>query len=652
MLEQKLHKLFEPLKIGNITLKNRIMSTAHDTAMPTDGMVNERLIAYHEARAEGGVGLIILQVSGVHESARYTTQLLMATEDASIPHYKKLADRCHKYGTKIFAQLFHPGREIMESGEGLRAIAYAPSAVPNERFHVLPKPLTKKMIHEILDGYGDAARRIFEAGIDGVEIVMSHGYLPSQFLNEHTNQRDDEYGGSFENRLRFTTEIIEKVREKTSKDFIIGIRISSQEYDDQGLSTEDVLAISQKLEPMIDYINVTSGTSSSLAGAVHIVPPMAYSSGFLAPESRLIKEKVNIPVFVTGRINQPQDAELILQKNEADVCGMTRAMICDPEMPNKAADNLFDDIRACIGCNQACIDHFHRGFPISCIQHPETGRELQYGTITPTNQSKKVMVIGAGPAGMKAAITAKLRGHDVTLYESSKQLGGQVKLAQMLPRREEFGGVITNLSRELELAGVNIKLNHTVNTEYIQAQNPDVIILATGAKPYTPTILDDESIPIFNSWDLLSGEKITGSNVLVYDWKSDWIAPSICERLVSEGYVVQLAINGLHLGETLPLYVRDNYSAEAHRLGIKIIPNMRLYGSDSQAIYMQHNTSHEPEIFENIDALVICGGHESVDPFGDELDALAPEVFRIGDCATARTVEEAVYEGLTVGSSI
>lgn len=652
MSEQQLNKLFQPLHVGNIVLKNRIMSTGHDTAMPTNGMINDRLIAYHEARAKGGAGLIVLQVSGVHESARYTTQLLMATEDSTIPHYKKLADCCHSYGTKVFAQLFHPGREIMESGEGLRAIAYAPSSVPNERFHVLPKPLNKKMIDEIVEGYGEAARRVFEAGIDGVEIVMSHGYLPSQFLNEYVNKREDEYGGNLDNRLRFTVEVINAVRAKTSQDFVIGIRISSQEYDEQGLSTEDVLTISQKLEPIINYISVTSGTSSSLAGAVHIVPPMAYKAGFLASESQLIKEKVDIPVFVTGRINQPQEAEVILQKNEADVCGMTRAMICDPEMPNKALGQLFDDIRACIGCNQACIDHFHRGFPISCIQHPETGRELQYGDIQQTKESKRVMIIGAGPAGMKAAITAKLRGHTVSLYEATNQLGGQVNLAQKLPRREEFGGVITNLSRELELAGVEVKLNHPVDIEYIEKQRPDVVIIATGAKPYMPDILDDESIQIVNSWEVLSGEVKVGSSVLVYDWKSDWIAPSVAELLIAEGSSVQLAVNGLHLGETLPLYVRDNYTAEIHRLGVKVIPNMRLYGCDSKTVYMQHNTSGEPEMFENIDTLIICNGHESFDQFGEELDLLVPEVYRIGDCATARTVEEAIYEGLNISSKI
>src|SRR5690242_12955840 len=230
-----LKHLFSPITIRGKTIKNRILSTGHDTTMPTDSLPNDRLVAYHQARAEGGVGLIIVQVAGVHDSARYTTHVLMATTDDCIPGYKKIADVCHANGTTVFGQLFHPGREVMESQDGTAPVAYAPSAVPNERFHVMPRPLSNRMIDEIVEGYGQAAKRLQKGGLDGVEIVASHGYLPAQFLNPRVNLREDEYGGSFENRLRFIREIIAAIRKECGEDFIVGMRISGDEKDYAGL---------------------------------------------------------------------------------------------------------------------------------------------------------------------------------------------------------------------------------------------------------------------------------------------------------------------------------------------------------------------------------------------------------------------------------
>ena len=435
MAQAALEHLFSPIKIRNLTVKNRIMSTGHDTTMPTEGIINERLLAYQRARAEGGAGLIVLQVSGVHESARYTTHLLMATEPNCVDGYRKMADMCHAHGTTIFAQIFHPGREIMEAGEGLLAVAYSASAVPNERFHVMPKPLNQRMIDEISAGYVQAARYMHEAGIDGVEFVASHGYLPAQFMSTQVNLREDQYGGSLENRLRFSVDILKAIRAATSDDFVIGMRISADELDGGGLDADEVLAICQALEPHLDYVNLTLGTSASLGGAVHIAPPMAFRAGYIAEQTKVFKDTLNIPVLIAGRINQPQDADLIIKNGQADMCGMTRALICDPKMPNKAQNNQLDDIRACIACNQACIGHFHKGQPISCIQHPQTGREQQYGDLQAAAAPKKVMVIGGGPAGMNAALIAAQRGHRVSLYESGKQLGGQALLAQNLSRR-------------------------------------------------------------------------------------------------------------------------------------------------------------------------------------------------------------------------
>ena len=378
--------LLQPLRIRGCTLKNRIMSSGHDTTLPTDGSVNAALVAYQEARARGGVGLIVLQVSGVHETARYTNHVLMATDDGSIAGYRMVAEAVHRFGTVLFAQLFHPGREIAEADGGLLSVAYAPSSVPNERFHVMPRPLKQGMIDAIVHGYGDAARRMQAAGLDGVEIVASHGYLPAQFLNPRVNLRDDDYGGDLDARLRFLREVIADIRAKTTAGYVVGLRISGTEFDEQGLTEDEAFEAVLRLGESIDYVHLTAGTSATLGGAIHIAPPMNFKTAYVVPYAARIKRQSRIPVFVTGRINQPQDAEAIIAAGHADVCGMTRALISDPEMPNKTARGALEDIRACIACNQACIGHFHKGYALSCIQNPVSGRELIFGAIAVVRQ--------------------------------------------------------------------------------------------------------------------------------------------------------------------------------------------------------------------------------------------------------------------------
>src|SRR6185437_8206944 len=592
--------LLQPLRIRGCTLKNRIMSTGHDTTLPVDGTVNAALVAYQEARARGGVGLIVLQVSGVHETARYTNHVLMATDDAAIAGYRSVADAVHRFGTVLFGQLFHPGREIAEADGGLLSVAYAPSAVPNERFRVMPRPLKKPMIDAIVRGYGDAARRMQTAGLDGVEIVASHGYLPSQFLNPRVNLRDDAYGGDMDGRLRFLREIVADIRSKVNSGFVVGLRISGSEIDDAGLTEDESFDAVSRLDDGIDYVHITLGTSASLGGAIHIAPPMTMKPGYVVPYAARIKRQSRIPVFVTGRINQPQDAEAIIAGNHADVCGMTRALICDPEMPNKTARGAPEDIRACIACNQACIGHFHKGYPISCIQNPVSGRELRFGVLPAASRRKTVMIIGGGPAGMKAAVIAAQRGHHVTLFEAQRRLGGQALLAQLLPGRAEFGGLITNLERELELAGVQVHKGTRVDAAMIAAAAPDAALIATGAKPYLPEFPREGALQIVDAWEVLHARVEVGHSVVVVDWRADWIGIGIAEHLAKLGRSVRLAVGSIVAGETLPFYVRDDAAATLHKLGVKVLPYMRLYGSDSDSVYLQHVSSGEEAVYEGL----------------------------------------------------
>lgn len=316
-----------------------------------------------------------MQVAGVHDSARYTSHVLMATDDACIPGYRRVAEACHAEGCVVLSQIFHPGREIMESADGLLAVAYSASASPNERFRVMPRELDQPLIDEIVAGYAAAARRLHEAGLDGVEVVASHGYLPAQFLNPRVNRRKDGYNGDLDARLRFLREVLAAVRAATSEDFIVGLRLSADERDPEGLSESESLQAAEAVQGEPGLPAHRRRHFGLLGGAIHIVPPMAIEPAYLAREAGTFKARLAIPLFVTGRINQPQEAEAILARGQADVCGMTRALICDPQMPNKAEAGRSNDVRACIACNQACIGHFHRGYPISCIQHPETGRE-------------------------------------------------------------------------------------------------------------------------------------------------------------------------------------------------------------------------------------------------------------------------------------
>jgi 2,4-dienoyl-CoA reductase-like NADH-dependent reductase (Old Yellow Enzyme family) len=644
--------LLQPLRIRGCTLKNRIMSTGHDTTLPTDGTVNAALVAYQEARARGGVGLIVLQVSGVHPTARYTNHVLMATDDSSIPGYRSVAEAVHRFGTVLFGQLFHPGREIAEADGGLLSVAYAPSSVPSERFRVMPRPLKQDMIEAIVHGYGDAARRMQSAGLDGVEIVASHGYLPAQFLNPRVNLREDAYGGDLGGRLRFLREVIADIRAKVSDGFVVGLRISGSEADEQGLTEDETLEAVTRLDDSVDYVHITVGTSASLGGAIHIAPPMTMKTAYVVPYAARIKRQSRIPVFVTGRINQPQEADAVIGANHADVCGMTRALICDPEMPNKTVRGAPEDIRACIACNQACIGHFHKGYPISCIQNPVSGRELRFGTLPRAARRKKVMVIGGGPAGMKAAAVAAERGHHATLFEAERRLGGQALLAQMLPGRAEFGGLITNLQRELELAGVHIHKNTRVDRAKIAAEAPDVVLIATGAKPYRPEFPQEGALQILDAWQVLRGEGTIGQSVVVIDWRADWIGIGIAEHLAQQGRSVRLAVSGIAAGETLPFYVRDTSAAGLHKLGVKVLPYMRLYGSDSDSVYLQHVSSGEAVVIDKVDTLVLCTGHTPVEDLADALDDLDAEVRVIGDAASPRTAEEAVYEGLEAAAEI
>ena len=648
--------LFQPIELGGLEIRNRVVFGPHGTSQGRAPGTMPDLVAYHAARAEGGVGHIITEAHTVHESYEVRNSLLAVSDDDAIPELREMADVAHKHGAAMFGQLFHPGRAVAHRVNGALLPAYAPSEVPDERHHVMPAPMSQAMIRDIIRSYGEGARRMAEAGLDGIEYMISMGYLPAQFVNPRANVRTDEYGGSFENRLRFVRESLSAVRAGVDSTTVVGVRISVDELDHGGLSPDESIAISKALadEGLIDYVNVIGGSGASVGGAVHIVPPMFVKQGYLADDAARLKQAVGVPTMLGGRINQPQTAEQIVASGQADMVCLVRALIADPFFTTKARDGKADDIRACIACNQACIGHRHMGAIVSCIQHPETGRERTFPHTKDTAQEqRKVMVIGGGPGGMKAAAIAAERGHDVTLYEQGSQLGGQTRLAQMLPDRAEFGGIITNLSREMAQSGVTVMKGAAVDAALVAAKAPDVVIVATGAVPYLPALEGLDEAHAVDAWSVIKGEANVGGRVVIADWRCDWVGMGVAEMLARNGCHVRLYCQGVQPGQNLQAYLRDHWIGVLDGLGVETRPYTRLFGADSDSVYFQHMTNGEAVVAEEVDTLVLAQGHRREATLHDQLaEEWAGELHLIGDALVPRTAEEAVMEGLQVAMAV
>ena len=648
-------KLFEPLIIRKKVLKNRIFSTGHMAVMLKEGCPTESMIAYHEAKAKGGAALTIIEAARVHPSGDSGRPAIRAYDPSCISGYKKLTAACHRYDCLVFGQLTHPGREMADLEDGTSPVAYAPSAIPNERFHVMPRELSEHMIQEIVVGFKISAQNLKKARLDGIEIVASHGYLLGQFLNKNINKRQDRYGGNFENRHRILDEIIDAVKLGSSDDMLIGVRLSGDEKEFRGIDLQETIKIVEKLtqNKKIDYINVTAGTSAGLAGSTHIVPSMRFEAGYTTPLAKAIKGVTNKPVFVAGRINTPQIAEEALLNKAADMCGMTRALISDPQMPQKAESGRLDEITACVGCNQACIGHMLNGKPISCIQSPETGRELTFNKLKPPLKKRQILIIGGGPAGMKAATVAASRGHEVKLIEASSKLGGQINLAEKLPGRSEFGGITTNLANKLNRQNVEIKLNTKVSADFVMQEAPEVVILATGGRSFEPIIEGRENAHVVTAWQILEGKANVGSRVAIADWRCDWVGLGLAELLARQGCHVRLACNGIVPGQTVNQYVRDNWLGILHKLNVETLTHLRLHGIDSEDAYFQHTLSGEPVILNNVDTLVTAFGAGSSNTLEKDLkNNFHSKLHVIGDALSPRTVEEAILDGLKTSTAI
>jgi len=645
--------LFSPLKIGTVTVANRISFSAHLTNFAESGLPSERHACYLAARARGGAGLIITEEQSVHPTDRAYEKLIEAFRSEAIPGYRGITRAVHEYDTRIFAQLNHNGQQC--SGAYSRLPVWAPSPVPDPMFREIPKQMEPEDIQEVIRYFCRAAIHVHEGGFDGIELQFSHSSLARQFMSPLSNFRTDEYGGSFENRLRFPLELLSAVRTAIGKDFTLGVRLCADEMLPWGgLTLKDSREIAQSLQASgtIDFVNLSLSTFYNLylvGGTMHM--PLGYA----VPLAAGIKEAVSLPVFATGRINDPVLAEKILSDGQADMIGMVRAQICDPDMANKAREGRLEEIRYCIADNQGCYGNVGLNRPLGCIQNPRVGNEKQEDErhLPATRWKKRVMVIGGGPAGMWAAKTAAMRGHQVTLYEKENALGGQVAIAMKGAGREEFGAIIRNERNQLLRLKVPMVFGREVNAEFVLSQAPDAVIAATGSRPKKNPVPGAHGPRIYNVWQVLKGEADIGEKVLFIDYDGHHQATATAEYLAQTGKKVHMVTPALYVGAEL------GPSQDLYQARQRLLQKGATFTSDCAVIEIRGLTVHgvnvysnEPMVFSEHDTVITAMGNEADDSLYLALKGRVAELYRIGDCVAPRKVDMAIYEGYTAGKSV
>jgi 2,4-dienoyl-CoA reductase-like NADH-dependent reductase (Old Yellow Enzyme family)/thioredoxin reductase len=670
--------LTQPGKINQMTTKNRIvMSSAITNMAATDGSVTDQLIAYYVERGRGGAAIVNTGYSFISQRGRAGKYQVSTADDHNIPSLRKLTDAFHFIAPngKIGSQLCHAGRQTTSNTTGLQP--EAPSALvgplPTGYTKDIPEEMSIKRITDVVIEFAQAARRSKESGFDLVEIHAAHGYLLGQFLSPFSNQRRDQYGNSFDNRLRFVIEVLEAVRGIVGKDYPIGIRINGDDLMDGGYSLEDYRMVAKSIENcgFADYISVSAGLHSP-EGVSAMVAPMAMPMGFLEHLGSGIRSAMkNIPIFIVGRIKDPLVAEGILQRGSADYCVMTRALMADPELPNKVLEDRLEDIRPCIACMQGCTDRTWSQLDLSCLVNPAAGRDLDWNRLKPAEIIKRVLVVGGGPAGMEISRVAALRGHQVTLWEQSNQLGGAALLAAKPPRRDEFGDLPRWLSNQIKKAGVKIELNHKADSASIKLFNPDILIAATGALPEIPRNIPGWDLPhVVDLYSVLSGNITTGDRILVLGYDTQSVE---CAEWLSEQGKKVFLISGHETpawqdpwedlandkNSFTGRYVLMNLAKEK----IEFLPFMMIKAIETGAVVISKTGEQNPctthvrigeiEDFRlEIDNVVINLRLRPVRDWMNDLHNSIPKIYQIGDCLEPRKAIDAMVDAGRIGRII
>lgn len=655
----RLTKLFEPGKIGTLEIKNRIvMAPMYLQAHDPEGFIRDHLVDYFVERAKGGVGLIITMSSSSLAFGRAPGRA-GTWDDKFIPGLRKVSRAVHEAGAKIAWQILYHGKllsvwldqpppEFAHTSirkEEIRAIG--PSAIPWVYNNKLPEEATKQDIEEIVEGFGEAARRVKDAGFDAVEVHGAHGYAITQWLSPRDNKRTDEYGGSVENRARFACDIIRRVRQKVGPDFPILFRFSGSDFLPGGINIED----SVRQAPLF----VEAGADALHVSACEFMTTQWQFLSYLFPDAAIvhlaeaIKKVVKVPVITVGKIWDPRFAERILQEGKADFVAMGRALIADPELPNKAREGRFEDIRRCIYCNN-CLQVGIRPPSVkargrTCTINPAMLREREF-EIKPTSSPKKVIAVGGGLAGMEAARTLAERGHHVTLYEKSHKLGGQWAIASKQPSKEAFASVTDRLSSGLEKAGVTVKLNFEVTPQVIDEAKPDAVVVATGATPATLDVPGIEGKNVVQAVDVIMGKAEVGDRVVVVGGR--YVGMEVADYLAEQGKKVTLVTR-----RSLGRDTEENiYRELRNRLVDKGVNIYQFTPVDELREDGVHIVFNQELLFLKADTVVLAVGAKSENSLAQELQKAGVKVYTIGDCVKPRDAAEAIREGAEVGREI